>query len=213
MHNQTSNAYKEIKQRILDGRLLPHESLTETALADELGVSRNTIRKALLMLEGENLVVMEKGKRARVRSFSIGEMVQYLRLREIIEGFVVRESAPLLGDADLAEMRGILGEMERCHLSRDLLEYSRNNWLFHEVIYRVCPNRPAVEMTLMIKNQFKRYNVRTILIKGRDADSFKEHCAIMEALEKRDVDEAEKMMRLHISNMSAVLQENSELLF
>lgn len=213
LHNQTTQTYQELKRRILEGILHPSESLTETALSTELGVSRNTIKKALLMLESENLVVIEKGKRARVRSFSVSEMVQYLELREVIEGFVIRQSVRHLTDADLAEMKGILAEMERCYREHDLMEYSRNNWRFHEVIYRACPNRPAVEMTLAIKNQFKRYNVRTILIKGRDEDSFQEHCAIMAALEKREVDEAERLMRAHIANMSAVIQRNSSILF
>ncbi|MFA6505835.1 MAG: GntR family transcriptional regulator [Treponemataceae bacterium] len=212
MRNQTNYAYEEIKKRILEGIYHPQESLTEIALSNDLSVSRNTVKKALLKLESENLVIIEESKRARVRSFSIDEMIQYLELRELVEGYVIRRSVLLLADADLAEMRGILAEMHRCLEAHELLEYSKNNWRFHEVIYRVCPNRPAVEMTLEIKNQFKRYNVKTILIKGRDENSYAEHCRILEALERRDVDAAEKLMRQHVANMSEVLRKNSALL-
>lgn len=197
----------------MEGAYHPSESLTEMALAADFGVSRNTIKKALLMLESENLVVIEESKRARVRSFSVDEMLQYLELREQIEGLVVRLAVPFLAEADLAELRAIHAEMRRCLEAHELLEYSKNNWRFHDVIYRACPNRPAVDMVMAIKNQFRRYNVKTILVKGRDESSLAEHAAILEALERRDALAAETRMRSHISNMADVIRKNSALLY
>lgn len=212
MRDQTSQVHQEIRQRILDGVFRPSESLTEVTLATELGVSRNTVRKALLKLESEKLVVIEENKRARVRWFSIEEVMQHLEIRELLEGFVIRQSVPFLGDAEIHEMRAILSEMKKCIEGRDLLQYSQHNWRFHDVIYRVCPNRPAVEMTMSIKNQLKRYNIKTILIQGRGDDSLDEHSKILFALERRDVDGAEMMMRRHIANLRTVLQKHFDLL-
>ncbi|HUX40398.1 MAG TPA: GntR family transcriptional regulator [Rectinemataceae bacterium] len=213
MRNQTNQTYDIIKKRIMEGIYHPSESLAELGLATDLGVSRSTVKKALLMLESENLVVIEESRRARVRSFSVEEMQQYLELRMLVEGFVARLSAPFLTEGDLAEMRAILAEMKHCLEIHELLEYSKNNWKFHEVIYRACPNKPAVEMVMSIKNQFRRYNVRTILVKGRDEKSFAEHSAILEALEARDGEKVEEVMRAHIANMSEVIRKNSAILF
>lgn len=213
MRNQTNQVYEEIKKRIMDGVYHPSESLVEMTLAADFGVSRNTVKKALLMLERENLVVIEESKRARVRSFSIDEMLQYLALRELIEGFVARLAVPAMKDADIEEMRAIYADMERCHQAHELMEYSRNNWKFHDVLYRACPNRPAVEMVMSIKNQFKRYNVRTILVKGRDEKSISEHAAILAAIVARDAGEAERCIRTHIANMADVIRRNAEILF
>jgi DNA-binding GntR family transcriptional regulator len=212
LRDQTSQVYQEIRQRILDGVFRPSESLTEVTLAVELGVSRNTVRKALLKLESEKLVVIEENKRARVRWFSIEEVMQHLEVRELLEGFMIRQSVPFLGDAEIEEMRTILSEMKKCIKARDLIQYSQHNWRFHDVIYRVCPNRPAVEMTTAIKNQFKRYNIKTILIQGRGDDSLDEHSKILSALERRDADGAERMMRGHIANLRTVLQKHFDLL-
>ena len=213
MRNQTNQTYEIIKKRIMEGIYHPSESLAELGLAADLGVSRSTVKKALLMLESENLVVIEESRRARVRSFSVEEMQQYLELRMLVEGFVARLSTPFLTEADFEEMRGILAEMKRCLEEHELLEYSANNWKFHEVIYRACPNKPAVEMVMSIKNQFRRYNVRTILVKGRDEKSFAEHGAILAALEARDGAKVEEVMRAHIANMSEVIRKNSAILF
>jgi DNA-binding GntR family transcriptional regulator len=212
LRDQTTQVHQEIRQRILDGVFRPSESLTEVTLAAELGVSRNTVRKALLKLESEKLVVIEENKRARVRWFSMEEIVQSLEVRELLEGLVIRQSVPFLGDAELKEMRAILSEMKKCLDTRELLQYSQNNWRFHDVVYRVCPNRAAVEMTLTIKNQLKRYNIKTILIQGRGDDSLLEHGNILAALEKKNADSAEKLMRQHIANLRMVLQKNFDLL-
>jgi DNA-binding GntR family transcriptional regulator len=212
LRDQTSQVLQEIRKRIFDGVFLPSESLTELTLAEELGVSRNTVRKALLKLESEKLVIIEENKRARVRWFSIEEIIQYLEIRELLEGFMIRQSMPFLGDGEIEEMRTILAEMQKCLEARDLLQYSRHNGRFHDVIYRVCPNRPAVEMTTVIKNQLKRYNIKTILIQGRGKESLDEHNKIFSAIERRDLDGAEAMMRQHITNFRTVLQNHFDVL-
>ncbi len=212
MRDQTNQVHKELRQRILDGVFRPSESLIEVALAAELGVSRNTVRKALLKLENENLVVIEENKRARVRWFTADEVMQYLEVRELLEGFVIRRSLPFLSKADLAEMRAILSEMKKCLDARELVQYSQHNWRFHEAVYRVCPNRPAVDMIKVIKNQLKRYNIKTILVQGRGEESLEEHRRILCALEDRTPDKAEESMRRHIANLREVLKSHFELL-
>lgn len=212
MRNQTNHVYQELRQSILDGFYRPSESLTELSLAEDFGVSRNTIRKALLKLESENLIIIEENKRARVRRFSLDEAIQYLDVRELLEGLVIRQSLPLIGSAELEEMRSALTEMKACLEAQELLQYSQQNWRFHDVIYRVCPNRPAVEMVMTIKNLLKQCNIRTVLIPGRGDDSFNEHSRILCALEKGDAREAEALMQRHISSLRTVLQKNYELL-
>jgi len=212
MRDQTNTVYQELRQRILDGVFRPSESLTEVALAAELSVSRATIKKALLKLESDNLVLIEENKRARVRWFSVEEVMQYLQVRELLEGFVMRQGVPFLGAAELKEMRAILAEMKKCLKSHDLIQYSQHNWRFHDVIYRVCPNRPAVDMVMAIKNQLKRYNIKTMLVQGRGEDSLDEHSKILSAIERRDADGAETQMRRHIANLRTVLQRHRELL-
>ncbi|PKL07288.1 MAG: GntR family transcriptional regulator [Spirochaetae bacterium HGW-Spirochaetae-9] len=213
MRNQTNQAYQIIRERILSGAYRPTESLTELTLAQELAVSRNTIKKALLKLASERLVVIEENKRAVVRSFTIDEVLQYLRVREILEGLVIREAIPLMKQSDFEEMESILASMKEKLAAGELKEYSQGNWRFHQVVYRLCPNLPAVEIVLSIKNQLNRYNVKTIFIQGRGANSFAEHRAILDAIEKRDLDEAERLIRMHVSNMREVLKKYHELLF
>jgi DNA-binding GntR family transcriptional regulator len=70
VRNQTNQVHQELRQRIIDGIFRPSESLTELSLASEFGVSRNTIRKALLKLESENLVIIAGSPSGRHSSTS-----------------------------------------------------------------------------------------------------------------------------------------------
>ncbi len=138
--------------------------------------------------------------------------MQYLEVRELLEGFVIRQAVPFLGNPETKEMRAILAEMKKCLKAHDLLQYSQSNWRFHDVIYRVCPNRPAVDLVISIKNQLKRYNIKTMLVHGRGEDSLDEHTKILSALERHDADAAEAQMRRHIANLRSVLRKHFELL-
>ena len=96
--------------------------------------------------------------------------------------------------------------------ARDFIRTSQLNWRFHEVIYLVCPNRPAVDMVMAIKNQLKRYNIKTMLVQGRGEDSLEEHAKILSALERGNEDDADLQMRRHIVNLRSVLRKHFELL-
>jgi DNA-binding GntR family transcriptional regulator len=208
---QTNKVVEELRRRIHDGVFRPAESLTEVTLAAEFGVSRNTIKKALLKLESENLIVMQENRRACVRCVSVDEAMQYLEVRELLECFIIRQSVPFLGDDDLKEMSIALADMRSALDVNDFSECSQSNRRFYDVVYRVCPNRPAVEMVKMIKNQLTRYNIKTVLIPGRGRASSEEHRRICDAIKKKDAEMAEKLMHEHMVNMRNVLSENFQL--
>jgi DNA-binding GntR family transcriptional regulator len=194
----------------LNGKLKPAEHLPEVTLAAELKVSRNTIRKALLKLESDNLIVIEDNKRARVRCFTLEEVLQYLEVRELLDCFILRQCFPLLGNAELEEMRNILSDVKRYLDEHEILKCHEHILLYYNVLYRICPNRPAVEMILMLRNQLKRFNLKTLLIPGRGEESFNEHKGVLAALEQGELDTAEKLMHVHLSNIREVVQKHFE---
>ena len=93
------------------------------------------------------------------------------------------------------------------------MDYSAGNRKFHQIIYDACPNHPAVEMTLRLKNQMKKYNSKTILVPKRGEYSLAEHTAIYEAIRKRDPDEGENRIREHIRNVRNVFDTYYSILF
>jgi DNA-binding GntR family transcriptional regulator len=205
--------YEAIKDKIIKGEYSPSESLPEQELAKEYGASRNSVKKALLMLEKENLVVLQHNKGAKVRSYSMDEVLEFLELRSCLEGFIARKAVPAISEAQIAEMERILTEMKGHYEGHELLLYSQCNQLFHQVLYDACPNRTAVEMTANLKRQMRKYNTKTILIPGRDTQSFEEHSAILRAVKNRDAEAAAQLISLHIINVRKTFEEHYSLLF
>ncbi len=212
MRIQTNKVFEELRRRIHDGVFKPSECLTEVTLAEEFGVSRSTIKKALMKLESENLVIMEDNKRAFVRFFTVDEAIEYLEVRELLDCFILRQTIPLFERSDLEEMQSALEGMRKALDARDVMQCSQSNVRFYDVIYRVCPNRPAVEMVRVIRNQLRRLNIKTVLIPGRGNASLQEHNGLLEAMEKKDTDLAERLMHEHMINMRSVLKANYQFL-
>lgn len=211
--NPTTYVYTQLRERIEQGYYSPAENLPETDLAREYDVSRNTIKKALLMLEKDALVSIEQNKGAKVRSYSRVEVLEFLELRQELEGFIIRLAVPCFDAKAIAKLKGLLDQMAQHKEHSDLLAYSDCNQQFHQVIYEVCPNRTAVDVTTKLKQQMRKYNSKTILVPGRDEHSFAEHRAIFDAIQDRDAARAEKCMREHISNVRKTFEQYYSLLF
>jgi DNA-binding GntR family transcriptional regulator len=211
--NQTTQVYNQIKEKIVNGEYTPSENLVESNLAATYDVSRNTIKKALLMLENDGYVTIETNKGAKVRSYSKKEVLEFLELREVLEGFVVHLSVPYFSKEKIRKMDGILSEMKDRAAADDLLSYSSLNQQFHLLIYDACPNRTAVNVLTKLKHQMSKYNSKTILVPGRKDESLKEHSAIAAAIENGDADLAEHCMRKHIHDVREIFEKYYSILF
>lgn len=208
MSKQTDMAYQYIREKILSGVFKPSQKLTEVQLTEMTGVSRNTIKKALLKLEQENLVVTEDNKGATIKSFTLEEIKNYLEIRGALEGLVARSVARNISNSDLNKMKAMLEQMENLLTGNEFDKYSEKNKEFHAVIFDSAPNKQAVEIITMIRTQLSRYQLRTILVPGRSEVSLKEHYAIYEAFLERDEKKAEEAVKKHISSVSEVIGQN-----
>jgi DNA-binding GntR family transcriptional regulator len=212
VHN-TQSVYTDLKKRIASGDFLVGTHLREADAAQYYKVSRNTVKKALLMLERDRYITLEPNKGAKIRSFSLEEVLQFLELRKELEGFITRKATTGITDKQLAELKTILDRMQKFKDSQDLLAYSQYNQKFHELIYSACPNVLAVDTIGTLKNQMQKYNTRTILVPGRSDQSFREHKELYEALKKRNPEQAERAMRNHLEHIRKAFNDNFDLLF
>lgn len=208
----TPDVLEALRRGILSGAYHPSQTLTEASLCAELGASRTTVKKALLLLEKEGLVSIEPNKSARVRAFTPQEVLELLEVRLLLERFVVRDAAARITPRQLEELDRLLGEMERAIGCGDLAGYSRCNQAFHRLIYSACSNHSAVELLESVKARISRFDLKTVLIPGRDRQSLAEHTALCKALRAGDPAEAEALAAAHVEGIRQVLQQYASLL-
>jgi GntR family transcriptional repressor for pyruvate dehydrogenase complex len=217
--------YDQLRAMILSGELLRgHRLPTEMALSAEFGVSRGTIREALRLLVAENLIRTAKGAgggnfvtlptvdhisdyvQRNIELLSRTDQVtlpEFLEARELIEIFAVRHAAVSRTDEELEALRATLS------LESDLSTYEQylKNKDFHQVLVNACGNT-----LLQIAAQPIFSILHTHLARSELSDRFPkrvcgEHAGILDAIEARDPDRAEQLMRDHLAYLAGVYKE------
>src|SRR5438876_360039 len=129
-----------LRQRILDGVLIPGTALQEVPMAASLGVSRNTIREATRILSLEGLLKRSTHRGVTVAQLSLEDVGEIYRLRHLLEIPAVR--AARMEDSDvLAEMRNALEGYEEAVEGLDWVRAVRFDLYFHTLLIRFHRNR------------------------------------------------------------------------
>ena len=92
----TEAVYERVREAILEGEIAPGATMSQVALADELGISRTPLREALRMLQSEGLVEAERNRRVRVAAVSPVDLEELCIMRVTLEAEAIR----LAGAAD-----------------------------------------------------------------------------------------------------------------
>lgn len=121
-----------LRERIIDGDFAPGSRLSESALAEQLDVSRNTLREAFRVLAEQGLVEHVPHRGVSVAAPGIADVIDIYRARRVIECTALRQSEPEHPAVQL--MRDSLAEAEE-HLPReDWRRVGSANMAFHDAI-------------------------------------------------------------------------------
>ncbi|UJP09260.1 GntR family transcriptional regulator [Microbacterium sp. KUDC0406] len=121
-----------LRQRIIDGEFAPGSRLSESALAERLDVSRNTLREAFRVLAEQGLIEHIPHRRVSVASPSMADVVDIYRARRVIECAALKQAEPEHPAVEL--MRAAVDEAET-HLSgTDWRLIGSANMAFHDAI-------------------------------------------------------------------------------
>ena len=199
--NDTSLRYKVfqyIKAQIIKGIYAPGDTILETKLADELGVSRTPVREAVWLLEVEGLVEITSKKGAVVLGVSPKDVADIYAMRQLLEGLAARWATTGLTDLQIKELQKICELSEFYVQKRDTEEVANLDDKFHQLIYTASGSK-MLNLTLKHLLEFIHpARLHSIRIEDRLSHSVAEHFDLLEALQNRDPAAAEKAMTRHI---------------
>ena len=164
---EADEGYERLYQAILRGEFQPNERLIEMDLAQQYSVGRAAIRTTLARLEQDGLVEREPNRGARVRAISEEEAVETIEARAVLEGLAARYAARNVTDADIADLRAIVGEMEARLAEGDLLGISEGNTRLHSRLLQIASNKTVARLIERLHAQHLRSQFRLILVPGR----------------------------------------------
>jgi DNA-binding GntR family transcriptional regulator len=204
-HRQLHDLVAErLRTAILDGNLKPGEWLRQRQIAEELGVSPMPVREALKQLAAEGVVEHIPYRGARVAQFSPEDVDDLYANRRHLESLAAKSAAKNITPEELAELHALQAQMrEELELNRPS-EYARLNRRFHRVLYTASRRDYLVRaldqiwsaFPTMMMSYFAQTTTETLA--EREAEDLKQHAAIIAALERRDGEAAEGLMRQHV---------------
>lgn len=200
-----AKVFKVLEEDILSGKLQPGDSLIETKLSDELGVSRTPIREAIRQLELEDLVRIIPNKGAVVLGVSPQDIHDIYTIRMLIEGLAARWAAEKITPEEIKQLKESVELSEFYTLKSDMQHLQELDSRFHEIIYDACKSKPLRHTLTTFHHYIKRARASSFETPGRAKKALEEHKAILEAIMDKNPEKAAKLACDHVKNASANL--------
>lgn len=171
--------------------------MREADLAAWLGISRTPVRDALKRLESDGLLTPASRRGLTVAALDQQQVSELYAVRDVLEGLAGRLAAQHASLAEIAAMRDHLERQSRAS-REDPSALAHLNELFHDVVYGATRNRYLIQVLDGFESSLALLPGTTYVQTGRAATALKEHISLVDAIEKRDADRAERIARGHI---------------
>jgi DNA-binding GntR family transcriptional regulator len=191
--------YEYLKASILSGHLNPGEKLTEEHLAKTLGVSRTPIREALHKLESEGLIKIRKKRGFIVSKDSNEEVEELFELRSILEGYTLRIISQSISEETLHRLKGFIQNAEEALRRKKIEDVFKYNTRFHDTLHELVAHKTRLHRLIVnMRKYVLRHRKETLRYPDGGRRAVEGHRKIVMALELKDPDLCERVMREHI---------------
>ncbi len=204
---------EELKRRILEGELKAGERIWAADLVEELQVSMAPVKDALIVLQGEGLIVNVPRRGAIVREFSLKEVRDLYDIRSMIECEAIQRGFAA-GKVDEA----MIGELERLNAllgcERQGTSFEKNetayeiDWQFHDVMVSAGGNELLVEWYQRLNTQAQIIRLSSWNAGPRGEETYSEHKAIIDGLKSGSIEQTELAVKAHLNSIVSAFRKH-----
>jgi DNA-binding GntR family transcriptional regulator len=171
--------------------------LDERQLAQDLGVSRTPVREAMAQLEREGFVRSVPRRGIYVVRKTKQEVIELIEAWAALESMAARLITTIADNGEIANLRKMFTKFENGELHARLDEYSEVNIEFHQTIIAMSRNTVLINLAENLFTHMRMIRRQTIGEEDRADRSIRDHLNIIQALEARDTERAENLVRAH----------------
>jgi DNA-binding GntR family transcriptional regulator len=191
MPSKSEQAFRILKERIMEGAYGPGYRLVIDQLVREHGISSVPWRESLRRLEAEGWVEIVPNVGALVATFDTDAWQQGLNIVARLGGYATALSAPHLTEADLTSAHTLDRQMKEALADFDPARFGRLNRRFHQLLACRCPDRRLVDI---VDNEWARLEIvrksAFWYAPGRARAAIAEHEGILELIKSGSSAEA-----------------------
>lgn len=186
-----------LRERIINLEISPGEQIDVDALTEEFEVSRAPVRDAMKALEDRGLVSIEPRVGYYARKLTPSDIKELYDMRELFELYAIREVIDNVPKSLIEECRKDTLEIKKNNLN----EREKRDWfdrtdeiLHQKILLKNSNNNFLRDFTSRIHDLISL----TRHLNKRISESAKEHLVILDALERKDEDDARESLQHHL---------------
>lgn len=205
----TPNLVEQVRDALLSeiasGQLKPGERIIQEQIAQALGVSRQPVQQALMLLRNQGVLREAGGRGLIVTPLDPNHVHHVYQIRAAIEGLACRLAAENQADQARKQGSALIEAGRKAVASGQVPKMIAADIRFHEFLYGLAGNpliAPAMDMHLT----YTQRAMGEVLVQDQSPrDIWDQHAAILEAIASGDADHAEQLAREHLMQASGFM--------
>jgi DNA-binding GntR family transcriptional regulator len=186
--------------------------LDERQLAQDLGISRTPVREAMAQLEREGFVRSIPRRGIYVVRKTKREVIEMITAWAALESMAARLITLNANNGEIATLRTMFARFDNGEIHARLDEYSEINIEFHQAIIRMSHNSVLIHLAENLFAHMRMIRRKTIGEDDRVTRSIRDHMNIIQALESRDTERAEDLVRQHALGLAEHVARHADYL-
>ena len=194
----------DLREAIVSHELEPGRRLAEDELAAQLGVSRGPVREALMRLEREGLITIERHRGARVASWDRHDIEEIYSMRRVLEELAIEWACRNATSADIAAMEKVLKDYSKLtNKQRTPKEVSRIDQEFHSALFMSAHHERLFKSWEILRSQIHAFLIYTWSDNDAENKVFlpkwgPDHEKMVTVIKSGKVEDAKKSVHEHV---------------
>lgn len=151
--------YDYLKMELESQRLIPGEIITIRKLSEELGVSRTTLKDALLGLQAKGFVTFLPQKGVMINKLTLQEIQEIYQIIGALEASIILLENKRFDSSFVAQLTEINSKIRAAIDSKDVNGYWKHNRLFHQKIVQATRNTRLLEISESLRKRLYDFPV------------------------------------------------------
>lgn len=196
--NLVEQVHEAILLEISSGKLTPGTRIIQEQIAAELGVSRQPVQQALLLLRNQGLLKDATGRGLIVAPLDPEYIRQMYEVRAMLEGLAFRKAAETNPHVAAAQGAELISKGRQAVKGGSVQELIAADMAFHNFVYTLSENL-LIAPTMDTHWTYTQRVMGEVLMRDeKPRDIWDQHEAMLAAIAKGDGDAAEQAARAHI---------------
>ena len=193
--------YFDLKNKILNGEILPGQALREENLAANMGTSRTPVRTALKMLFSEGFLSQAQDRSLSVTTVSLKELRDTLIARKIVEGAIAELACSRATPHHIDRLEHFIYDEEMAHKDRNKILVVAADRRFHAYLAEITDNPVLQEFQEKLGNKTSLFLAITSTLGEEIFYALGEHRKLLEAIKEGTPEESRNAMLEHLKNI------------